>query len=207
MDPILQVTFFMVVACQIILGVSRRGCSFLLKMVQHIIQLTFLRCGPNLTRHDEILLSKIPTDIRNPEEHFSLKNLHTVFAVCPNPDCHQTYKPKFERGSSVPIYPNQCNHRQFHGGQECATLLLKPKCVDGHKIYIPIKPFVGFSFKDWLGALLSRSGYEKKMDSSWDSCQPGDDPILDMKDIFDGRMLRNFKGPDGLHFSVGHGEA
>lgn len=197
----------MVVASQIVLGVSRRGCSFLLKMVQYIIQLTLLRSGPNLTQRDETLLSKIPTDIRNPEEHFSLKNLHTVFAVCPNPDCHQTYEPKFEQGSSVPIYPKQCNHRQFHGGQKCATPLLKPKHVDGHTIYIPIKPFLGFSFKDWLGALLSRSGYEKKMDLSWDSCQPGRDPSLEMKDIFDGGILHNFKGPDGLHFSVGHGEA
>jgi len=147
-DPILQITFFMVVACQIVLGVSRRGCSFLLKMVQYIIQLTLLRSGPNLTQRDETLLSKIPTDIRNPEEHFFFLNLHTVFAVCPNSDCHQTYEPMFERGSSVPIYPKQCNHRQFRGGPKCGTLLLKPKRVGGHTIFIPIKPFLGFSIKD-----------------------------------------------------------
>ena len=74
-------------------------------------------------------------------------------------------------------------------------------------IYIPIKPFLGFSFKDWLGALLSQSGYKKKIDSFWDSCQPGCDPSLEIKDIFDGGILHNFKGPDGLHFSVGHREA
>ena len=138
---------------------------------------------------------------------FFFKNLHTVFAICPNPDCHQTYEPKFEQGSSVPIYPKQCNHCQFYRGQKCATPLLKPKHVDGHMIYIPIKPFLGFSFKDWLGALLSWLGYEKKMDSSWDSCQPGHDPSLEMKDIFDGGILHNFEGPDGSHFSVGYGEA
>jgi len=44
-DPILQVAFFMILACQIILGMSRQGCTFLLNMVQYILHLTFVRSG------------------------------------------------------------------------------------------------------------------------------------------------------------------
>jgi len=175
-------------------------------MVQYIIQLTLLHSGPNFTQRDKKLLSDIPADIHNPEEHFSLKNSHTLFAVCPNPECHAMYEPKFEKGSPVPIYPKQCNHRQFRGGWKCATPLLKPKHVNGHTIFVPIKPFIGFNFKDWLAALLLRSGFEHKMDATWVSCQTGNDPIPEMKDILDGDVLHNFKGPDGLHFSVGNGE-
>ena len=205
-DPILQITFFIVVACQVILGVSHQGCSFLLKMVQYIIQLTLLHSGLNFNQSDKKLLSDIPANIHNPEEHFSLKNLHTIFAICLNPKCHATYKPKFEKSLPIPIYPKQCNHRQFHGGWKCATPLLKPKHIKGHPIFVPIKPFIGFNSKDWLGALLSWLGFEHKMDATWASCQTGNDPILEMKDIFDGHVLHNFKGPDELHFSVSNGE-
>ena len=61
-DPVLQVSFFMIVTCQIILGVSRRGCNFLLQMIQYIINLSILRAGSNMSQRDQKLLSDIPTD-------------------------------------------------------------------------------------------------------------------------------------------------
>ncbi len=44
-DPVLQTSFFMIVTCQTIFGVSRRGCNFILQMIQYIISLTILRAG------------------------------------------------------------------------------------------------------------------------------------------------------------------
>ena len=32
---------------------------------------------------------------------------------------------------------------------------------------MPIKPFVYFDFKDWVGGLLVRPGFKDKMDSAW----------------------------------------
>ena len=63
---------------------------------------------------------------------------------------------------------------------------------------MPIKPFVYFDFKYWVGG-LARPGFEDKMDSAWNTT----DPAIDhMHDIFDGEVLCNFSGPDGKHFSV-----
>jgi len=202
----LQVVFFMVTVCHVLLGVSRRGCTFMLKMVQYIIQLTLLRLGPNLSQGDEKILGDIPTDPRATEKAFSLDSKTTILAVCPNPNCHFTYEPTFQAGSPIPIYPDKCNHREFPGGQKCGTSLLKPRHVNGHTIYLPIKPFVAFSFKDWLGGLLSRSGFEGKMDNAWASCKEGSTPPKEMKDMFDAKILRNFKGFDGQHFSAGGDE-
>jgi Transposase family tnp2 len=67
-------------------------------------------------------------------------------------------------------------------------------------IEVPVKPFVSFDFKDWFAGLLSRPGYEERMDSAWQSNEP-EDGI--MHDIFDGEYVRNFKGPDGRSFSLG----
>jgi hypothetical protein len=200
-DPVLQVTFFLVVTCQVLLGVSRRGCSFLLQMVQYVIHLTLLRLGPNLSQGDEKLLSGIPTDPRTTEKAFYLEDKKTIFAVCPNPDCHFNYKPTFHEGSPIPHYPTTCSHREFQGSPKCGTPLIKPRRVNGHIIHAPIKPFVAFSFKHWLGGILARSEFEKTMDKSWMPCK--ERPAPEMKDIFDGEVLHNFKGLDGQHFSAG----
>ncbi|KAF8806868.1 hypothetical protein BYT27DRAFT_7100858 [Phlegmacium glaucopus] len=112
-DPVLQVTFFLVVTCQVLLSVSHRGCSFLLQMVQYIIHLTLLRLGPNLSQGDKKLLSSIPMYPRTTEKAFYLGNKNTIFAVCPNPDCHFNYKLTFHEDSPIPHYPARCNHREF----------------------------------------------------------------------------------------------
>ena len=192
----------MVIACQVILGISRRGCTFLLSMVNYIIQLTLLRSGPNLSQRDEKLLADIPADPRGAEARFNLMSEHTIYAVCPNVDCHKLYKPKFVKGSPIPIYQAKCSHRQFRDGPECGTLLLKSKDIDGTTIALPIKPFAAFCFRDWLGALLSRPGFEEKMDKAWVRCNRGDSGSDEMEDILDGEILQNFCGPDGKHFSI-----
>ena len=167
-------------------------------MVKYIIHLTLLRLGPNLSQGDEKLLSGIPTDPRMTEKAFNLSNKNTIFAVCPKPDCHFNYEPTFHEGSPIPHYPAKCNHWEFQGGTKCGTPLVKPRCVNGLTILVPIKPFVAFSFKDWLGRMLAHSRFEKKMDMAWkERVTP------EMKDIFDGEFLRSFKGLDGQHFSEG----
>jgi len=193
----------MVIACQVVLGVSRRGCTFLLNMVNYILQLTLRRSGPDLSQRDEKLLADIPADPRSAEAKFNLASKHTIYAVCPNVDCHKLYKPKFVEGSPIPNYPEICSHQQFNGGPECGTPLLKSKNIDGVTVGLPIKPFTAFCFKDWLGALLSRPGLEAKMDEAWIQHNKGGSGSDEMEDILDGEILRNFEGPDGKHFSIG----
>lgn len=72
-DPVLQVTFFLVVTCQVLLGVSRCGCSFLLQMVQYIIHLTLFCIGPNLSQGDKnslVAFQLTPAQLRR---HFALE--------------------------------------------------------------------------------------------------------------------------------------
>jgi hypothetical protein len=195
----------MVTTCHVLLGVSHRGCSFLLNMVQYILHLTLFRVGL-LSQEDEKLLSNIPSDPRAADKAFSLSSKNTIFAVCPNPNCHFNYKPSFKDDSPIPIYPKICSHREFSGGQICGTTLLsKRRRFQGQMVESPIKPFTAFSFKDWLGGMLSRSGFEEKMEKAWKSWKKGVTPA-EMKDIFDGEILQDFKGPDGQHFSVGGNE-
>ena len=58
-NPVLQVTFFMVTVCHVLLGVSCRGCTFMLQMIQYVIHLRLLCLSPDLSQGDEKLLSNI----------------------------------------------------------------------------------------------------------------------------------------------------
>ena len=59
---VLQVTFFMVTVCHVLLGVSHCGCTFMLQIIQYIIHLTLLHLSPDLSQGDDKLLSDIPSD-------------------------------------------------------------------------------------------------------------------------------------------------
>lgn len=185
-NPVLQVAFFMILTCQVILGVSRRGCNFLLNTLQYVIHLTLIRRGPLLSLHNQKLMSDIPRDFRLAEQHFPLDSQHTIYAVCPDLHCHATYKPTFQEGSPIPLFESHCTYRQFEGGKKCGTRFLRPRHIGSQVVEVLIKPFIAYCFKDWMASLLSRPGFERKMDRAWDSRS---DASAEMKDIFDGEML------------------
>jgi Transposase family tnp2 len=193
----------MVIACQIVLGVSRRGCQFMLSTLQYIVQLALMRVTPNLSPREQKLMSDFPVDPRSATAQFHLDGKSVVYAVCPNPKCHCTYKPAFEGDSPIPQYPRFCNHRQFSNGPRCKEPLTKPRVVVGVEIQVPIKTFVSFDFKDWVAGLTSRPGFEEQMDSAWKGGAPDRKSPDDMHDIFDGEFIRQFQGPDGRHFGLG----
>lgn len=151
-------------------------------------------------------MSDFPTDVRPAMKAFHLDGKSTIYAVCPKPTCHRTYKPIFEHDSPIPTYPIYCSHREYRDGKRCKERLLRPHIIKGIEIHVPIKKYVSFDFKDWVGSLLSRPGFEAQMDSAWDVTSRPQSPTDNMRDIFDGELLRNFKGPDRKHFRLGGDE-
>jgi Transposase family tnp2 len=186
----------MVVACHIILKTARRGCNFILGMLQYIVQLALMRDHANLSQRDQKLMSDFPGDIRSILEQFYLDGRSTIYAVCPNPKCHCTYKPTFDGVSPIPQYPMYCTHR------ECEERILRPRRMNNVEIQVPIKRFVYFDFKDWVAGLLSRPSFEEHMDAAWDAMAQ-ETSSGEMHDIFDGSVLKDFQGPDGKHFRFG----
>jgi Transposase family tnp2 len=200
-DPIHQLSIFLVIACQVILGQSRRGGSFIFSMLQYLVQLCLMRDAEKISSRDRLLLSDFPGDPRPAEKALRLDRHSIIFAICPKDSCHQSHKPTFNLGSPIPIYPKYCLGHHF--GKPCKEELLRSKQIQGNVVFLPLKSFVYFDPKDWVGSQLSGAGLEAKMDAAWS--QTTESKRSDtMRDIFDGEMLQNFKGPDGKHF--GHEE-
>src|ERR1700678_1847856 len=181
-------------------GGPRRGCCFLLSMLQYILQLALSRSTFRLSPGDRKLLSDFPKDPDTAIKHFQLDGKSVIYAVCPNGKCHQTYKPTFEDGSPIPIYPKYCTHKEYSNGAHCRELLTRPRRIKDVDIDVPIKTFVSFDFKDWFAGVLSRPGYKDRMDNAWQA-KASEDRV--MHDIFDSEYVQNFKGPDGRFFSLG----
>lgn len=194
---IIQLVTFMVVACHVILGVSRRGCSWIFSMIEYIMQTMVHQFFGNdpISAFFRGILSGVPHDIRTAAAQFDLEAKAIVYAACPK--CHSTYKPTTD--GTIPLYQERCNFRRF--GSRCRELIVRPKTINGIQVNVPIRTFVAFDFKDWVAGLLARPGYETMMDGAWERMATSPDGQL--KDIFQGSTIRDFKGPDKrTHFSL-----
>jgi hypothetical protein len=192
---------FMIVTLIAVLRLSRRGSKFVLSITAYLVYLAFMLFEGPLSPANQKLLSDIPKDPDTITKHFHLDNEFTVYAVCPKRTCHRTYKPTMLSGSSDREYPMHCSHRDYEGGSICGTRLTRPRTIKDVEIQVPIKTFVAFSFKEYLAKLLARPEFEEKMDASWNNLSNDGE----MRDIFDGEFLREFKY-NGKHFSQGEGE-
>ena len=163
----IQVSIFLMVALRVVLNVPRGGCHFLLVMLQYVLQLALSRSSSQLSPSDRKLLSDFPADPDTATKHFHLNGKSIMYAVCPNGKCHQTYKPTFEDGLPIPIYPKYHTHKEYSNGAQCGERLTRPRHIKDVDIEVPIKTFVSFDFKDWFAGLLSRPGYEDRMDDAW----------------------------------------
>ena len=184
---------FTVVALQIVSKAARSTCHFVFEMIGFILRLALLGSGSQISPQTAKLLYDLPVDPQTATNKFKLDGKSTIFAVCPKPDCHRTYKPKYQDSCPIGEYPSHCTHKRFPTASACGTALTRPRIVKDVEIQTPIKPFVYFDFKDWVAGLVSRPGYEDRMDDAW--TRPDSGP--EMNDIFDGDFLQDFIGPDG----------
>lgn len=191
----------MVVAMQVVLKTSRRGCRFILTMLQYILQLAFMRSNPTLSAQNQKILADFPIDADTATSKFNLGSKHTIYAVCPNLGCHKMYAPSTTSDSPIPNYPQYCDHQEFQNERKCGTRLTRPHSIEAFIYEVPIKRFVSFSFTDYLAGLMSRPGFEDRMDNPL--IVHGNESNV-ANDIFDGQFLREFKGPDGQLFRSSH---
>ena len=124
-DPIHQLSIFLVIACQVIFGQGHRGCSFMFSMLQYLVQLCLMWNTENLSQRDQALLSDFPADPQPAQKVLLLEHQPTIFAICPKHCCQQSHKPTFNPGSPIPVYPKNCLGHHF--GKPCKQELLCPK--------------------------------------------------------------------------------
>ncbi|PPQ87743.1 hypothetical protein CVT25_015171 [Psilocybe cyanescens] len=79
--------------------------------------------------------------------------------------------------------------------RSCRELLVRPTQIGKGRVNTPIKPYIAFSFHDWMANLVSRRSYEEKMDSAWQRMGSHTESG-DIEDIFQATRIKEFKGHD-----------
>jgi len=100
------------VALQIISKVARSGCHFVLEMMGYVVRLALLGSQDHISPQTQKLLSDLPVDPETAAKQFHLDGKNTIYATCPNPSCHQTYKPIYHDGCPIAEYPGHCTHKR-----------------------------------------------------------------------------------------------
>ena len=156
-NPVALIAVLMAVTVHIILGVPRRGGSWLFAMSRYLVEQTIRHTighGAVVPAFLLRLLKWIPDDIRSATDKFNLEAKATVYAVCPK--CHSTWKPS-PSPDHVRSYPKICKYSRY--GSKCKQQLTRPRKIDGITFHVPIKQYISYDFEDWMAALLARPGF------------------------------------------------
>lgn len=185
---------FLGVFCSVIVDVSRNDGDFIMGLINIILFLAFTGPGGEISPKHEDIIAQMPQNIQQALSKFDLDSRTTTYAVCPA--CHCTYKPRYNKGSLVPIYDERCRNRPTPESGPCNEPLLH-KSDRQTGLSKPIKPFVYHHFHDYVGNLLSRPDLEEAMDKACDDLKGDLDnpPPEFVKDVWQAEFLRTFKGP------------
>lgn len=193
----MQLVLFASVFFRFLVGVSRSAGDVLLTFLSLLLQ-NFV--SPEL---------RCPKSVDTAASYFNLSGHLTRYACCLT--CHAIYKPKFKRGSKIPIYPTRCTHREYRGGNSCGTPLLHGVQAGAKVLMRPIKSFLYHDFKDFVHSLDSRvdlrNAMDKVCDDAVNSWENGEESTY--AGPFQSDFLREeLKGHDGsTHFvKRPHGE-
>jgi hypothetical protein len=201
-DSVAQLTMFIAIVCNVIMGVSRRMGDMIINLLSILVSWAFRDRQGNLSAKELSTLGQIPLTMATVFSKFNLDGQTTTYAVCPK--CHYTSMPTLKPGLSTATYPTHCGNRPNPDSDMCNELLLvTTKDEEDMSCSKPLKPFIYPSFHDYIARLLSRSDLENHMDSTcdvlMDSIRQKHQPPKFVTDISQAEFLRTFKGPDGEH--------
>nr|GAT58598.1 predicted protein [Mycena chlorophos] len=206
-NAITQVVILLAAVANIIIGVGKDPCNFLLDTIILIIRASMslsLRPNEEFDAQQEQVLSEMPLTLDSAMRALKLDPKTTIYAACPS--CHHTHPPKgTHRLTGDGVYPARCRNRVFIDKKglavACDTLLVETR----HGKVRPIKPFVYHNLKDYLASTLSDPDIVAECnaacDQAWtavrNATEKGNSKMSAefVNNIFEAEFIRMFPGP------------
>ncbi|KAJ3553429.1 hypothetical protein NM688_g3618 [Phlebia brevispora] len=186
-DPILCVTFITVVIIHLLCHVSLDHCAFLVHAIRALLSIS-LSFGSVSDFATNAVLRSIPTDVDSMTDELDLNPRCIAYTCCPK--CFACYC--LDASTSIPEF---CTNKESIDRPACGRRLWRKNPAGAR---VPTRHFLYQDMKEWVGRLLCRPGMEKLLDR--DVFDTGGGPDM-MRDIWDGEVLRNFKGEDNVVFA------
>lgn len=135
------------------------------------------------------VLCAIPLDIRKIVNILQL-HPHTLSFIC-CPECYKLYP-------DAPDTPDQCTYQPMPDSDMCHALLYTRRVIRGTSKKYPTRKFLYNDMKAWIANMLSRPDIESHADRN--VFADSQNAKSELGDIWDGKVFREFKGPDGKPF-------
>lgn len=173
--------------CYLVMNVSIVRCEFLATIFRVVLNLCLSQTlsPPEL----DSVTAGIPLDIRRIFDILKL-HPHTQSFIC-CPECYKLYPESQDS-------PDQCTYQPTPDSEMCNTILYTERVIRGVSKIYPSRKFLYNDMKTWLANMLSRPDF--KVHADRDVFANSQNADTELSDIWDGKIFREFKGPDGKPF-------
>lgn len=185
MEPISCLAYLLVAVLHLFAAISHDDCRLVLDFLRIMLKLA-LHNSPNL---DAVVIPpSIPSDVRTVIDALRINPVAKVHVCCPK--CFATYSFNPDDPRS---YPEFCDYQKTPDSQQCGRRLRTAKS-NGNEV--PTRRYFYQDFHHWVGRLYCRPDIEEHLNKN-----PIKDGIpREMTDMWDGSVLRELLGPDGLRY-------
>ncbi|KAI9434616.1 hypothetical protein H4582DRAFT_1818510, partial [Lactarius indigo] len=162
-------------------------CEFLATVFRVVLNL----CLSQILSPSELhsVISSIPLDIRRVVDILKLHPRTQSFICCS--ECYKLYPDSQDS-------PDRCTYQPTPDSEICNTVLYTRRVIRGASKIYPTRKFLYNDMKAWLANMLSRPDVEAHADRNVFTNSKNMD--AELKDIWDGKIFKEFKGPDGEPF-------
>lgn len=189
-DPLVFTSYIIVITLHLLANLSIDYCTWLAMSIRTLLELAFTHSGYTTSEVDSIV-SDIPLDVRSLVDALSLYPKSDGYVCCPK--CFMCY--------SLESYPDYCVAKQTSDSPECGRSLTqgidRPSQRKRGRTRQPARRYLYQNLKEWTGRFVNRSDLKEHLNRDVYDTGAKDGEFLD---IWDGKILRDFKGRDNLRF-------
>lgn len=177
---ILAICYIVVAVLHLFCLVSQERCDFIAFSLQLLLRIAGLDTYKSMPRDTRTIINVL-----------RLSPISRAYVSCPR--CCKLYAvPEGGIGEEV---PEKCNFK-LGESSPCGRSLRKIRVLKGVQTMLYSRLFLYQDFKHWFARFICRLGMEELLDRD---VFAGGSPE-NQRDIWDGSVLRNFKGADGMPF-------
>lgn len=169
-------------------NLSITRCSFIMMSFRSFTSMVLSEAGANPALYGPAA-SDMPHDVRTIVDGLHLKPSAVEFCCCPK--CYCCYP--------IDDFPDRCTNKESHDAPPCGRTLRHTVKNKSHAT----RRYLHHDLKQWIGRLMRRPGIEDLLDRDvYDTgAKPGE-----LRDIWDGEVLSQFRGDDGEPFVKASGK-
>ena len=189
---LIYAVYLLLAVMHLISGVSIASSRFALAGMRTVVGIA-LRMGGTGEDDAKRVVADIPAQVTDILDRLNMAPDVRGYVCCAK--CFACY--------DIDDYPDRCTMQDSRNGPVCKALLRKSVRRRGGRSIAPVRKYLHHDMRLWMARMLCRPDLERWLDRTVIDPATIDAGLQQMRDIWDGEVLRQFQGPDKKHFILG----